>query len=281
MMTISRRTALITGTAFAVSTGLSEPALAAPAWRAYNNLSTSGFQAKFDDLSLQGYRLKVVTGYSVSGQPNFAGIWVKVSGPAWRARNGLDAAAYQQIFEQYSQEGYRLRRISVYHDNGIKYAAIWDKGSGPAWAAHHALDQSAFQQQFDALIAQGYQLTNIGVCGSLLGGLTYAGLWEKASGASEARSNLDTGTYQTSFDQLSAQGYRLRQACGYSIFGQPHFATIWDKKPSPAWVAHHNMTTAQFEQTFNQLGAQGYWLTDISGYDIAGQAAFTGIWEKA
>jgi hypothetical protein len=92
---------------------------------------------------------------------------------------------------------------------------------------------------------------------------------------------MDAAQYQQKFDQMTASGFRPRQVCGYDTFGKPFFTAIWDKTPGPAWEAHHNFTTAQFQQRFDELAAQGYWLTGVSGYDLGGQPGFAGIWEKA
>lgn len=280
-MQITRRTALAAGTAFAATTLAAKSALAAPAWEARSNMDAAGYQAKFNQMTAAGFRPVVVDGYNAGGQTQFAAIWRKTGGPAWVARHGLNSAAYQQTFTHFTQfGGYRPRCVSVYWDGGVKYAVIFDKSSGPNWIARHGLDTAGFQAQFDQNAANGYRLVNIGVTGTLTGPV-YAGIWEQKGGASEARSGLSAAQYQTKFDQMTAQGFRPRKVCGYSAGGQTQFAAIWDQDGGPAWEAHHNFTTAQFQQKFNQMNAQGYWLTDVSGYDLGGQAGFAGIWEQA
>lgn len=49
----------------------------APAWQARHGLTSAQYQATFDQLVGQGYRLEVVSGYSVAGQDRFAAIWTK------------------------------------------------------------------------------------------------------------------------------------------------------------------------------------------------------------
>jgi polyglycine hydrolase-like protein len=49
----------------------------APAWQARHGLTSAQYQANFDELVGQGYRLELVSGYSVGGQDRFAGIWTK------------------------------------------------------------------------------------------------------------------------------------------------------------------------------------------------------------
>jgi hypothetical protein len=281
-MSMTRRDALASGTAFAATALASNVASAAPYWEARSNMDAAAYQAKFDQMTAAGFRPVVVDGYDAGGQVQFAAIWRKTGGPAWVARHGLDSAGYQQAFDQFTSQGFRPRRVSVYQDKGVRYAAIWDKSNGPAWIARHGLNTNQFQAEFDKNAAAGYRLVNIGASGFFIGGPTYAGIWEKSDGVAwEARSGLNANQYQAKFNQMTAQGFRLRQACGYNVFTTQAFCAIWDKRPSPAWEAHHNLTTAKFQQKFNDMNAQGFWLTDVSGYDLGGQPGFAGIWEKA
>ena len=49
----------------------------APAWQARHGLTPAQYQATFDQLVAEGYRLELVSGYSVAGQDRFAAIWTK------------------------------------------------------------------------------------------------------------------------------------------------------------------------------------------------------------
>jgi hypothetical protein len=48
-----------------------------PAWQARHGLTSAQYQATFDQLVGEGYRLELVNGYSVAGQDRFAAIWTK------------------------------------------------------------------------------------------------------------------------------------------------------------------------------------------------------------
>ena len=110
----------------------------------------------------------------------------------------------------------------------------------------------------------------------------YAAIWEKSSGpAWQARHGMTSAQYQSTFDQLGTQGYRLVQVSGYSVGGQAQYAAIWEKSSGPAWQARHGMTSAQYQSTFDQLGAQGYRLVQVSGYSVGGKAQYAAIWEKS
>jgi hypothetical protein len=44
----------------------------------------------------------------------YAAIWEQRSGPSWQARHGLDAAQYQQAFDELLSQGFRLVQVSGY-----------------------------------------------------------------------------------------------------------------------------------------------------------------------
>ena len=84
------------------------------AWQARHGLTSAQYQATFDKLVGEGYRLVHVSGYRVNGQDRYAAIWEKSSSPAWQARHGLTSAQYQATFDKLVSEGYRLVDVSAY-----------------------------------------------------------------------------------------------------------------------------------------------------------------------
>jgi len=131
-------------------------------WQARHNLTPAQFQATFDDLFKQGYRLKCLSGYVSGGSERYAGFWVKENGPAWQARNGMSAADYQKAFDDFFKQGYRLTWVSAHEVGGVtKYEAIWEQKSGPAWTAKHGMTAAEYQQTFDTFFKQGYRLVHV------------------------------------------------------------------------------------------------------------------------
>src|SRR5262245_2084837 len=66
-----------------------------PAWEARHGLTAAQYQATFDSLVAQGYRLVHVAGYSVQGVDQYAAIWDRSPGPVWQARHGMTPEQYQ------------------------------------------------------------------------------------------------------------------------------------------------------------------------------------------
>jgi hypothetical protein len=161
-----------------------------------------------------------------------------------------------------------------------RYAAIWQKDGGPSFFAHHGLTPEQYQQTFDELTAQGYRPTR--VSGNEVNGAdSYAAIFEKREGpAFQARHGLTSDQYQQTFDELTAQGFRPRDVSGYELNGEPRFAAIFEQDGGPAFQARHNITADQYQQTFDELTAQGFRVTDVSGFGVQGEARFAAIFEQ-
>ncbi|MEJ2231654.1 MAG: hypothetical protein P8X46_10805, partial [Nitrospirales bacterium] len=80
---------------------------------------------------------------------------------------------------------------------------------GPSWQAKHGITSSQYQSAFDSFIKDGYRL--VYVSGYTDNGQErFAALWEKKSGpAWVARHGMTSAQYQSEFDKLLKQGYRL------------------------------------------------------------------------
>lgn len=148
------------------------------------------------------------------------------------------------------------------------------------WQARHALTPAQFQATFDTLGKQGYRLKCMS--GYMSGGERYAALWVKAPGpAWQARNGLSPADYQKTFDDLVKQGYRLTWVSAHEAGLALHYEAIWEKREGPPWEAHHNMTAAQYQQTFDSLTKQGYRPVHVSGYSAGGSARYAAIFEKS
>ena len=237
-------------------------------WRAVHGIPSDAYQREFDLAISQGYRPVWVSGYGVGGQALYAAIFEQRGGPALQARHGLTGAQYQQTFDQLVAQGYRPTCVNGYGVNGqALYAAIFEQSGGVAWQARHGLTGEQYQQTFDQLVSQGYRLVHVsgyGVNGQAL----YAAIFEQRSGPGwQARHGLTGAQYQQTFDQLVGQGYRPTCVSGYNVNGQVFYAAIFEQGEAPAWQARHGLNSAQYQQTFDQLAAQGYRLLRVSGYE--------------
>ncbi len=200
---------------------------------------------------------------------------------AWQARHGMTSAQYQSEFNNLTSQGYRLTYVSGYAaNNQERFAAIWEQKAGPAWVAHHGMTSAQYQSLFNQYTGLGYRLT-------LVNGYTvndqdrYVAIWEQKPGpAWVAYHGMTSAQYQNTFDTYVRLGYRLSHVSGYAVNDQARYAAIWEKESGPEWVARHGMTSAQYQSEFNTYTAQGFRLTHVSGYDVAGIDYYAAIWEK-
>ena len=240
-------------------------------WVAKHGMTAAQYQQEFDTLLAQGYRPVVVSGYSLLDQPVYAAIWEKRASVPWVARHGMTSAQYQQEFDTLAGQGYRPVWVCGYNVAGQDlYAAIFEKPElNLPWVAKHGMTASEYQQQFDALVGQGYRLEEVSGY-SIAGQARYAAIWDKPplSVPWVARHGMTPTEYQQQFNTLTGHGYRLVQVSGYSVAGQTLYAAIWEQSPGAPWVARDGLTSAQYQQEFDQLLSQGYRLTDVSGYNV-------------
>ena len=152
---------------------------------------------------------------------------------------------------------------------------------GAQWSAQHGLTAAQFQSTFDNLFKQGYRLKT--VSGYVTGGAErFAGLWVKQPGpAWQARVGLSAADYQKAFDDFGKQGYRLTWVSAHEVSGAPRFEAIWEQKTGPAWVAHHDLTAANYDATVTPLVQQGYRVIHVTGYTSGGVARYAVIMEQS
>lgn len=257
-----------------------------PVWVAHHNMTSAGFQQKFDDYSSQGYRPVLVDGYDVNGTLNFAAIWEKTTGPAWVAHHNMTSGDYQEKFNNYTQQGFRLKWVSGYAlGSTVYYAAIWDKSTGLAWTAHLGMNATDYQSKFNSYADQGYRpilvsTYNVGNVDN------YAVIWEKkVSPAWVARHRMTSMGYQNEFDNQYYSGFKLVNVSGCARNGRPAFAGIWES--TGLWSdidrAHIDQKVNAFMQQFSVPGsaialvkdgrlvfAKGYGTMDKSTGEVPG-----------
>jgi len=251
-------------------------------WEARHGMTSAQYQTTFDSLVGQGYRLNYVTGYTINNVAIFAAVWEKKSSPAWVAHHGMTSTDYQNKFNTYTSQGYRLVLVNGYTVNGIdNYVAIWDKSPSGSWIARHGMTSSQYQSYFNTYTGQGYRLKH--VSGYEIGTeARYAAIWEKTSDTSAwvARHGMTSAEYQTQFDNLTGLGYRLTLVSGYQVGSTDYYAAIWEKSPGPAFYARHGMTSPVYQQEFDNIVKQGYMLKVVSGYDQGQSDRYAAIWTK-
>ena len=130
-----------------------------PPFVARHGMTSQAYQQEFDKWTGQGYCPTLVSGYSVANQDRYAAIWEQKSCPAFVARHGLSSQGYQQEFDKWNAQQYRLKLVNGHKiDGNQSYAAIWEKVPRPAFVARHGMTSDGYQQEFDKWVGQGFRL---------------------------------------------------------------------------------------------------------------------------
>lgn len=251
-----------------------------PAWASHHNMTAAKYQEKFNGYKSKGYRLIMVDGYRVGNKLRYAALWEKSSGPAYKAHHGLTSSQYQNKFNTYKAQGYRLKMVDGAGGTSAKYAAIWEKKSGPAYKTHHGMTAASYQSKFNDYKSKGYRLVLVNAYGVGNKG-RYAAIWEKKSGpAYKAHHGMSSASYQQKVNTYLAQGYRIKMVSGYNIGNTDYYAAIWEKKGGAAWSARHRMSSLGYQNEFDNHRFSGYKLIQVSGYARNGKAQFAAVWES-
>lgn len=237
-------------------------------WQARHGIDAAAYQQLFDTLPGQGFRPALLNAYSEGRGSRFNAVWVQSDGPAWQARHGLTAEAYQTTFDQLVGQGFHPTVVSGYAENGQdRYAALFEQGTVPEWQARHGLLPNDYQAAFDSLGAAGF--VPVQVCGYRVGfGLRFTAIWQKLPGIEFiGRHNLTASQYQAAFDDAVAQGFRLAWVSGYSNSGIANYAAIFHRGgQAGAWYAHHGLDAAGYQKAFDEHAAQRLRPAVVSGY---------------
>ena len=185
------------------------------AWVAAHGMTVSRYQMWFNEQVAAGFRPTRVSGYRGRGQDLYAAIFEKNDGRRWAARHRMTSNEFQLEFQRMSDLGLRLVDVSGYHiGQQPRYAALWEEREGPSWAARHGMNSAQYQKTFDEYARDGYQLVHVS-CYRVNAQPLYAAIWEQASGVAwRAAHGLTADEYQTRFEQLANEGFRLVCASG-------------------------------------------------------------------
>jgi hypothetical protein len=237
------------------------------AWQARHGITAEAYQAIFDLLVGQGYRLTYVCGYSEGTGSRLNAVWQLRDGPAWQARHGLTNDQYQTAFNDLVGQGYQLVCVSGYAENGEpRYAAIWEQRTSPDWQARHGMSRSQYQQTFDQMAADGF--APVQVCGFRVNvDVRFAAIWERRPGLEWiGRHGLTSSEYQKAFNEQISAGFRLVSVSGYSDTGIARYAAIWHKAGPSEWQARHGLDGAGYQQAFDDLSRRGFCPVQVCGY---------------
>jgi polyglycine hydrolase-like protein len=271
---LSRR-ALLTAAGLTAGAGAgllrSAPALAkASAVTAYHGVSGATHQQRFDSLIQQGYRMISVSVYGDRFNPLYAAVWVQRGGPAWAALHGLNAAGYQARFNELAAAGYVAIRVSA---TGSRvdpvFAAVFEKRPPGTWQARHGLTDGPSTTPGTLANLMSWARTNNCIPTSLA---IYGGPGDRAYAATcvpnpgqvtwRAHAMGSSDDYQNWFNSYTGKGMRPTTV---DASDDLQYAAIFTGDSIGAWVARHNLTSAQYQAEFDAQAGQGRFPISVQG----------------
>ena len=126
------------------------------------------------------------------------------------------------------------------------------------WQARHGLSGSQYQQEFDQLGSRGYRLVKVTGYSSN-DEARYAAIWHKRGGnTGESWHGLSESAYQQTMTDLSREQFRPTHVSVFRLRDESRFSAIWEKEDGLPWIARHGLSTAEYQQLFDQLSRRGY-----------------------
>lgn len=201
----------------------------------------------------------------------------------WQARHRMTSSDFQDTFGKLVHDKYRLTYVSGYTiDGDPRFAAIWDQGATSDWVARHGMTGAEYQGQFDALVGKGFRPRLVNGY-TVAGDARYTAIWDKSAGpAWIARHGLTSSEYQSAFGTFFSQGYRLTHVGGYAQGNQALYAALWEKSATNiTWVAHHGMTSSDYQGLSDKYVGKGFRTVHVNGYVVDNVDYYAAIWDKS
>ena len=260
-------------------------------FEAYHGVDAAQHQANFNALSAQGYRMISLSVYGDAGSPLYAAVWVQRSGPAWVAVHGVDAAAYQTFFNNWTSKGYVPVLVSATGPiaNAV-FAAVFEQGIAGPWQAQHGVPAGPVNQggSFDYLnssfAAQSLYIRSFAIYGNSTNRY-YIAVWHSNSGYVKWHVHPadPAADYQTTFNtetQLPGYGLQGYRPAYVTLSADQTYCSVFKDDVVGPWVARHGMTSAEYQTVFNQQTAIGNYPICVQGGGTTANAVYAAIFAR-
>lgn len=255
----------------------------------WHGQSAAEYQTTFSQMNSNGYRLISIDVNVSNNSPTYASAWAYDPNKGFYGWHGQTATEYQTTFNQMVSQGFRLISIDTHTiHNIIYYASAWVHDPSTSFYGWHGQTEAEYQATFNQMTSQGYRLISIDAH-VFNNNVYYASAWVHDPGTSFYGWHGQTAAqYQTTFNQMTSQGFRLLSINTYTLNNTVYYSTAWVHAPNTSFYGWHGQTEAEYQTTFNQMASQGYRLIDIDthteqtqdadwnvmGQDVPGLAVF-------
>ena len=244
----------------------------------WHDRTTADHQQQLNDWAAKGYRTISLSVYGDRDDPRYAAVMIKRAQlVAEKQHFGMDAATFQSTFNSMAKQGFGPLIVTAAGPaNNPLFAACWFETS-PIPLTKFGMSAAEFTQRNQTAIKDGQILRYADAYGDA-GNPTYVAVWVNNS------DNLawncdgiddDTTTLQARFNALTS-GF-ARPTFSAEAPGQRQ-VSVYDDSTAGAWVAHGNMTSADYQQFWDQLWPSGQRVLRVAAKGSGGGARFTAIW---
>ena len=260
-------------------------------FQAYHGVTGAQHQAKFNSLSAQGFRIISLSVYGDPGDARYAAVWVKRQGAAWVAVHGVDSAAYQSFFNDWTAKGFVPVLVSATGaiSNAI-FAAVFEQGITGAWSARHGMTSGpdanvgTFQNLNKTASDQKMILRSVAIYGTA-SDRRYAAVWHANAGFVKWHAHpADTGpSYQVIFNaETQLPGYQLAgYRPAYVALSDDHiYCSLFKDDVVGVWVARLGLTSADYQKEFDKRNAAGFYPICVQGGGTGGNTRYAAIFAK-
>ncbi len=248
-------------------------------WQSRHGLSADDFQAAFDELNGDGYRVARLCVYERNNEAHYAAIWHKRGGNDFEVHHGMTRDEYIAKFNDLNSRNLRPTHISAANVNGtVVFAGVWERQPGLQWEMRFSESPREYQELFNRLSGEGSRLRCVTVF-EQDGSERYASIWDQYAGPEwQAFTGMSPDEFQTKFNELQQQEFRLIRNVPYLIGGEVAYAAIWEKSQGHGWLAFHGQDENNYQTVFDQMTQAGYRLVEVSASG-GDSNVFTAIWE--
>jgi CubicO group peptidase (beta-lactamase class C family) len=215
--------------------------------QAYHGVSASEHQARFNQLSAQGFRIISICVCGSPSSPSYAAVWVQRPGPAWQAAHGLTAAQYQAFVDEWSKKGYYPILVSATGAGDAVFATVWQQGNPGPWKARHGISEAEFQSECTSAVANSQIPVSVSIYGDA-SQRRYAAIWLTSLARWTYHSSDAESAYQAWFNAAVQPPLRP----GYVALSKDYtYVSVFRDDAVGPWVAAHSMTAAQYQAAFD------------------------------
>lgn len=95
-----------------------------------------------------------------------------------------------------------------------------------------------------------------------------------------AAHRIPAADYQARFDALYGLGFRLTWVQAYGSATGPRFNSVWERRATAPWEAHHDIADVDYQAHFNALYNGGQRLRCVSAYLDGFQVKYATLWDR-